>query len=148
MSYENPSQPDVIHQRILRVKDHISDNSPGGSNEQQHSQAVLIFIFTYWEDEIRPRLSKAKDVDAHEIKSDIMGDLRVLRNVILHSKGVVKSDKYKSLKLTKDMFTPNEKNTMTYNDMHKIFVLIKQDCAKLLFNWLGIPNGAPFNLMI
>ncbi len=32
-SYEDPSQPGVIHQRILRVKDHISDNSPGGSNE-------------------------------------------------------------------------------------------------------------------
>ncbi len=73
-----------------------------------------------------------------------MVDLRVLRNVILHSKGVVKSDKYKSLKLIKDMFTPNEEITMTYNDMHKIFVLIKQDCAKRLFNWLRIPNGAPF----
>ena len=46
-SYEDSSQHDVIHQRILRVKDHISDNSPGGSNEQQHSQAVLIFIFTF-----------------------------------------------------------------------------------------------------
>lgn len=141
-SYEDPSQPDVIHQRILRVKDHISDNAPGGSNEQQHSQAVLIFIFAYWEAEIRPRLSKAQDVDVNEINSDIMGDLRLLRNVILHSKGVIKSE-YKSLKLIKDMFTPNERITMTYNDMHKIFVLIKQDCAKLLFEWLGVPNGAP-----
>jgi len=142
-SYEDPSQPDVIHQRILRVKDHISDNSPGGSNEQQHSQAVLIFIFTYWEDEIRPRLSKAKGVEPNKITSDIMGDLRVLRNVILHSKGVIKPDKHKSLKLIKDMFKPNDRINVTYNDMQRLFVLIKQGCARLLFEWLGVSNNAP-----
>ena len=56
-SYEDPSQPDVIHNRIIRrASDYITANSEGGSNAQQLSQAVLVFLFTYWEDEIRPRL--------------------------------------------------------------------------------------------
>jgi hypothetical protein len=45
-SYEDPTQPDVIHNRIIRASDYIAANSEGGSNEQQHSQAVLVFLFT------------------------------------------------------------------------------------------------------
>ena len=127
----------------IKAKDYISANSHGGSNEQQHAQAVLIFIFTYWEDEIRPRLSASKGVDPKKINSDIMGDLRILRNVILHSKGIIKPDKYRSLKLIKDMFKVNEEVYVSYNDMHKIFILIKQDCARILFEWLGVTNDAP-----
>ena len=43
-SYEDPTKPDVIHNRIIRASDYIEANSEGGSNAQQHSQAVLIFI--------------------------------------------------------------------------------------------------------
>jgi hypothetical protein len=140
-SYEDPSQPDVIHNRIIRASDYIDANSNGGSNEQQLAQSVLVFIFTYWEEEIRPRLSKSKGVELSKITSDIMGDLRILRNVILHSKAVMKTDKHKSLKLLKNLFKPNHKIHVSYDDMHKIFVLIKQDCARKLFEWLGVSNN-------
>lgn len=101
-SYEDPSKPDIIHNRIIRSNDYMSSNSVDGSNTQQHSQAILVFLFTYWEDEIRPRLAKSINIAANEIKSDIMGDLRIIRNVILHSKGIIRQDKYKSIKLLGD----------------------------------------------
>lgn len=62
-SYEDPTQPDVIHNRIIRATDYIAANSQGGSNEQQHSQAVIVFLFTFWEEEIRPRLAASKGVE-------------------------------------------------------------------------------------
>ncbi|MBA7698837.1 hypothetical protein ES703_107519 [subsurface metagenome] len=99
-----------------------------------------MFLFTFWEEEIRPRLAALRNVDVREIKSDIMGDLRVLRNVILHSKGILRPDKFKDLKKVSDMFVENEAVRVPYENMHKIFVLIKQDCARMLFEWLGIPN--------
>ena len=142
-SYEDPTQPDVIHNRIIRTKEYIAANDSGGTNEQQLAQALLIFIFTFWEDEIRPRLSISKRVDPKEIESDIMGDLRILRNVILHSKGVIRPDKYKSLKLIQYMFKENEKVYVSYENMHKIFVLIKQDCARIMYEWLGVTEDAP-----
>jgi hypothetical protein len=43
--YEDPSQQKFIHNRIIRAKDYLSNNSPGGSNEQQHSHAVIVFLF-------------------------------------------------------------------------------------------------------
>jgi hypothetical protein len=145
-SYEDPTQPDVIHSRIIRANDYIEKNSEGGSNEQQHVQAILVFIFTYWEDEIRPRLATSKGVEPNEIRSDIMGDLRILRNAILHSKGIIRHDKHKSLKLLKEMFKADKRIFVPYENVQKIFVLIKQDCARMLLNWLGARDNAPFKI--
>lgn len=140
-SYEDPTQPDVIHNRIIRATDYIAANSKGGSNEQQHSQAVLVFLFTYWEEEIRPRLAASKGVELQEIQSDIMGDLRILRNVILHSKGIIRSEKHKDLKKLSNMFVVDQPVQVSYEGMHRIFVLIKQDCARMLFEWLDIKDA-------
>jgi hypothetical protein len=140
-SYEDPSKPDVIHNRIVRADDYLSANSLDGSNTQQHSQAILVFLFTYWEDEIRPRLAKSMGVSKDGIRSDIMGDLRILRNVILHSRGVIGEDKHKGLSLLGDMFPVDQPIHVSYENMHKIFVLIKQDCARLLLKSLGIENS-------
>ncbi len=140
-SYEDPTKPDIVHNQIIRSDEYLEANRPGGRNEQQHSRAIIIFLFTYWEDEIRPRLARAKGVDVNDIRSDIMGDLRTLRNVILHSKGVLRVERHATLKVLGDIFVVDEELEFSYEGMHRIFVLMKQDCARLLFDWLGIKNG-------
>ncbi|MGH7146749.1 MAG: hypothetical protein ACREIJ_02465 [Nitrospiraceae bacterium] len=140
-SYEDPTKPDVIHNRIIRATEYLAANSPGGSNEQKHARAIIIFLFTYWEDEIRPRLAKAIGAEIKEISSDIMGDLRVLRNVILHSKSILRTDKHRELKKLGSMFIVDKPLHVSYEDMHQIFVLIKQDCGRLMFEWLGVKDG-------
>lgn len=140
-SYEDPSKPDIIHNQIIRSDEYLEANRPGGKNEQQHSRSILIFLYTYWEDEIRPRLARAKGVELNDIQSDIMGDLRTLRNVILHSKGVIRPDKHGSLRLLGDMFEVDKELEFTYEGMHRVFVLVKQECARLLFRWLGVEAG-------
>ena len=70
-----------------------------------------------------------------------MGDLRILRNVILHTKGIIRLDKHKELKKLTDMFVVDQPVHITYENMHKIFILIKQDCARMLFEWLGVKNA-------
>ena len=140
-SYEDPTQPDIIHNHIIRANDYISANSIGGSNEQQHARAILVFLFMYWEDEIRPRLATAKSVELQEIRSDIMGDLRILRNIFLHAKGIVRTDKHRDLKKLGDLFLVDQPAHISHESMHKIFVLIKQDCARMLFEWLGVKDA-------
>jgi hypothetical protein len=138
VTYEDPTKPDIIHNRIIRTEEYLRANAKGGSNEQQHSRAVLVFLFTYWEDEIRPRLASAMNLSVNDIKSDMMGDLRILRNAILHSKGILAKDKWKDLKRLNEMFIESEPVSLTYEGMHKIFSLIKQDCAKMFFQLKGI----------
>lgn len=83
-SFEDPQSPDVVHSRIVTAKNFIEENSPGGINQRQLSYSVIVFIYTYWEDEIRPRLAKAAGENKKSVTSDIMGDLRCIRNSILH----------------------------------------------------------------
>lgn len=140
-SYEDPNKPDIIHNQIIRSDEYLAANRPDGRNEQQYSRSILIFLFTYWEAEVRPRLARAKSVDPNDIQSDIMGDLRILRNAILHAKSVLRPNKHASLSLLGDMFEVDKELVFSYEGMHRIFVLIKQDCARLLLGWLGVENG-------
>jgi len=145
-SYEDPSKPDFVLNRIVRASEYLALNARGGGNEQQHARAVLIFLITYWEDSVRPRLAAARGCQVNEIKSDIMGDLRVIRNVVLHSKGVIRPDKHRDLKLLGDVLKPDEPVRILYEDMHRIFVLIKQECARLMQSWLGDASIDPTSI--
>lgn len=140
-SYEDPSKPDIILNRIIRSDSYLEANSPGGSNEQRHARAIVIFLFTFWEDEIRPRLAGAKGTLVNEIRSDIMGDMRILRHAILHAKGVVRPEEHRRLKVLNSMFLPDRPIRICYEDMHRLFVLIKQDCGRLMFEWLGVKDA-------
>ncbi|MCH7708334.1 MAG: hypothetical protein IH884_07575 [Myxococcales bacterium] len=140
-SYEDPRKPDIIHNQIIRSDDYLEATRRGGRHEQQHARAILIFLYTYWEYEIRPRLALSEGVEPNEIQSDIMGDLRTLRNVILHAKGVLRPDKHAALRLLGDMFEVDQELVLSYEGMHRIFVLIKQECARLVFEWLSVEDG-------
>jgi hypothetical protein len=140
-SYEDPTKPDIIHNRIVRADAYLEANAAGGSNEQRHASAIVVFLFTFWEDEIRPRLAAAKGVSLNEVQSDIMGDLRILRHAILHAKSNLRSEEHRRLKVVASMFPPDAPITISYESMHRLFVLIKQDCARLLFEWLGVKDA-------
>ncbi len=141
-SFEDQSQPDVVHSRIVTADNFIKENSPGGLNQRQLSYSVIVFIYTYWEDEIRPRLAEAVGVDIKEVKCEIMGDLRCIRNSILHSKGIFTAEWHGKLVVLKDCFAVGQPIEISYELMHQIFVKIKQGCAKLIFVWLGVdPEG-------
>ncbi len=50
-------------------------------------------------------------------------------------------ERHATLKVLGDIFVVDEELEFSYEGMHRIFVLMKQDCARLLFDWLGIKNG-------
>lgn len=70
-----------------------------------------------------------------------MGDLRILRHAILHAKSNLRSEEHRRLKVIAAMFPPDAPITISYESMHRLFVLIKQDCARLLFEWLGVKDA-------
>ncbi len=140
-SYEDPTKPDVIHNRIIRASDYLAANSKGGSNEQQHARAVLVFLFTYWELEIRPRLAASRGVELEQIRSDVMGDLRILRNAILHARGIMTAEEQRRLKKLSDLFVADQPVHIPYENMHRIFVLVKQDCGRMLLEWVGVEDA-------
>lgn len=137
-TYEDPNSPEVVHTRIDRVDNYIDSNSPNGYNEKQLIFALLVFIYTYWEDEIRPKLAEAADVDIKFIRCDIMGDLRCIRNCILHTKAVFVSEWHRKLTKLKDNFTENENIHISSDLMHYILSQIKHETAMMTLEKLGV----------
>ncbi len=138
-SVEDPTRPAVIHHRILLADDFIAENSENGANEQQLIEYIVVFIYTFWEVEMRSRLAKAKGKELNEVTSDIMGDLRLVRHAILHKKSVMVCEDFSKLKHLQNMLKANKKIIISNDNMHKIFILIKQDMARMLFEVTGVP---------
>jgi hypothetical protein len=120
----------------------LAANEKTGPNEQQHARAILIFLFTYWEDEIRPRLAAAVGVAPKSIISDIHGDLRIIRHAILHAKGKLRHEEHRRLKVLGSLVQEEIPLSLSSDVMQKTFVYVKQDCARLVLNWLGV-KAAP-----
>ena len=138
-SYEDPSRPEAVYVRIERTDQYIDGNSPLGYNEQQLIYSMLIFIYTFWEDEIRPQLAKISGVDLSVIRCDMMGEIRALRNCILHHKAVLSPEFYSKLNFTQKYFKENESIVITSDIMHFILHRIKHETCLITLNYLGVP---------
>jgi hypothetical protein len=142
-SVEDPSSPEVIHHRIIRADEFIATNSEAGFNEQQVCCSIIVFIFAFWDEEIRSGIAKIRGVDTNEVKVDVLGDLRLFRKSIIHNRGVIEAKDYAKLKVLSDVCKPNEKLTLTHDQMHAVFVAIKKAIGRLILDHTGHLPGAP-----
>src|SRR5580698_3656598 len=63
ISYEDPTQPDIILHKITRASEYFAENNSEGYNERQIVWALIIFVFTYWDEDVRKRLAAARQID-------------------------------------------------------------------------------------
>lgn len=56
------------------------------------SQQWIVAFFTFWEHEFRPRLAESHAVQPNEIVVPLLGDLRLLRNDVVHHRGVATAE--------------------------------------------------------
>lgn len=143
---EDPSQPKVIMHRIVLASEYLAANSVGGGNEQQHARSAVIFIFAYWDEEIRPRMARARGVEPRDVRSDIFGDLRILRNAILHNRGLLRAADLQKLKLLAEYFGPDEMVSLPNTTIHRVFYLVKKAVAQMVLNDTGAATTAPFDV--
>lgn len=94
----NPEDGKALH--LSTLSDRISACKPGGQNEITLSNLCLISIYSYWEDRTRMEIAKALGIDGSAVQSDLFGDIAKMRNVILHTGGIMDS-RARSLKILK-----------------------------------------------
>jgi hypothetical protein len=138
-SFDDPGSPDSIHHRIVAARDFIENNSEAGSHAQMHAQSAVVFLFSKWDEVIRPKLAIAKNLRPNEITLDIMGDLRLIRHAILHNDGYLTETAHSKLKVVAAV-VPFGKLNLSNDVMHAIFAQVKTGTAELLCNHLGLPN--------
>ena len=137
-SFDDPDSPDAIHHRIVAAKEFVENNSEAGSNAQLHAHSAIVFLYSKWDEVIRPKLAAAKSVSTEEISLDIMGDLRLIRNAIIHNDGYLAAAACDKFKLVCSVVTPGKLN-LSNDVMHAIFAQVKAGTAKLLCDHLGLP---------
>lgn len=142
-SFEDPSQPDVIHHRIIAVESFLRDNAERGFNHEQVCWSIITFIFAYWDEEIRPQIARIRGVDVQAVRVEAMGDLRLLRNAIIHNKGILPASDHAKMTKLKDLVRPGERVTLSYDEMHGLFVQVKKAIGALVMTYTSHLPGAP-----
>ena len=72
----------------------------GGEFENQNCHALIVFIYHLWDEYYRPRIAVALGLEnPNQLKSNFFGDIRLIRNAIIHNKTVLKESDYRKLKV-------------------------------------------------
>lgn len=84
----DPNDRDSMHLYSTTQGELRRRNDNGGKNRRLLGQRFIVDLYAFWEDEYRSRLAVALGVHRGEIASDIFGDIRILRNSIIHHQGI------------------------------------------------------------
>jgi len=138
-SVEDPSAPDVIVQTTRLTREYLEENGRSGSNEQQICRAIIVFIFTYWDDVTRHGCAQALGVEKNDVGLPIAGDLRLLRHAILHDRQILSASAHKRLEVIGKHFDAGSEIVFTHAKMHEIFRLLDKHVAEFALEKLEIP---------
>jgi len=104
-------------------------NGPGGDNQIMAANMSIVMMYAYWEDHYREKIAHAIGLkDKNEVKTEIMADLSILRNSIIHHSGYVISDK--KFKILSN-FRPGDKINIDLDQFEEIKRQIEKGLSKL-----------------
>lgn len=104
-------------------------NSPNGENYRFLGNMALISIYEYWQNSCRNKLAIHHKVKPAKIISPIFGDLRLLRNSIVHHKGIALANVERCLIFT--WYKANDNILIDGDKMEDIVATIKRSKANL-----------------
>jgi hypothetical protein len=107
-----------------RVEDAIGKNSPGGPNRIYLSGMCVVTMFDLWENSYRDRIEGALGLQQDELKLDVMGELRHIRNSFLKHRftGTERTARNKLLRA----FEPNEPIGFSDDEMDNVVNVIRE----------------------
>jgi hypothetical protein len=85
----NLGMPEIFH--YATQKEYKDRNKPDERNYKFIGNMCLITIYQYWEDNYREKLANTLSLQKDAIKSDLFGDIAIIRNSIIHNNSVASS---------------------------------------------------------
>ncbi|MHC4460641.1 MAG: hypothetical protein ACYS6W_03270 [Planctomycetota bacterium] len=128
----DPNKPGSVLLQVSTQAEQKARNEEGGANYKFIANMCLVSIYQYWEDEYRKKIEQALGLEENVVQSDIMGDIRWLRESIIHNKGVAKKkvEKSKVLKWFKKGAEIFIDRNMFEEMVGQIYMLIKEFSQK------------------
>jgi hypothetical protein len=87
-----PKNPGWLPHAEWRLSEAIRQVQDDGPVEALLGRQWIVSVYALWEDEYRPRLAKARGREKDEEKYPLPGDLRLLRNDVVHHRGIATAD--------------------------------------------------------
>lgn len=76
-------------QATIRMQDLVAFSSKDGSFTDTLAKSLIVLLYSEWDELYRHRFAKDIAVEASAVRSDLMGDIRQIRNWIVHNKSVI-----------------------------------------------------------
>lgn len=73
----------------IRQGEFLDSLCENGIFQDYHAKALVVMIYHLWDEYYRPLIADALSVEASKVKCTLMGDLRRVRNLIIHDKSHV-----------------------------------------------------------
>lgn len=100
--------PDKGHWHAqMKIGDAIESSQENGVFADKIAKSFITAMYSEWGEFYRHRLAEEAGVNAEDLKCDLMGDMRVIRNCIVHNKSQL-ADKHTKLKQLDWTLTPGE----------------------------------------
>lgn len=142
-SVEDPTRPDIIIHRLIKSDEFLNQNSERGFNERQICWAIVLFTFAFWDEDARPKIATIRGVKPNDVQVDAFGDLRLLRNCIAHNRGFLSASDHNSMKTMGQFCEPARVFSPSHDQMHKIFIALKNAIGAQILLHVGHLPGAP-----
>jgi hypothetical protein len=71
------------------IVDALSDR---GVAFRQPGHQWVVFVYSMWEHELRGRLAAVQGISHDDVEHPILGDLRLIRNDVVHKRGIATSE--------------------------------------------------------
>jgi hypothetical protein len=120
--------PDEIEKNLIlhqtTVDDFLKRNSINDFNYIKLGQFAIILVFTYWENTYRSQLGQTLGLTKNDVLIDVLGDIRDLRNDLLHNSELVSKKTAERAKVIKCI--EGARIDFTMADVCHIFAVIKR----------------------
>ena len=86
---DSPQLPGSSTIATMTQGEFLEGLKPGGEFENQHAKALIVLIYHLWDEKYRRRLSQIFSLPLRNIRCSLMGDIRQVRNLIIHEDSMV-----------------------------------------------------------
>lgn len=73
----------------MNMVEFVDSLAKGGEFEDWHNKAFVVMLYQRWEESYRCRIAQALGLEKNKVRCSLMGEVRLLRNVIIHDNGEV-----------------------------------------------------------
>ena len=88
----DPNAPDAEVHAQWKLSRALAEVAKDGPVSVRLGHQWIVWVFTEWEHEYRPRLARAHGRDKDDEKYPLLGDVRRLRHDVVHHRGTASSD--------------------------------------------------------